>query len=240
MEVNSFDNFQTHKQLFTDAILKAAAGLLFPSGTDIPESCITLGGNSSQARVRIWKELKECGYVPNEIDSGTFRDFSNVERIDLIIKTATRVANGLRRFLSDQTDIDEYPAWELHCVYDRNPPENNWPNFWRAAAKAAHDDGALRVLEKYRRMVALKSSSIWQALGNGEGGNDKALGNKWPPFAVDSGFDVDGVPYNECVRDLNLLNADGRVEPAVIPSPENIAQKFTEIFSQYLMRLDEN
>jgi hypothetical protein len=50
--------------------------------------------------------------------------------------------------------------------------------------------------------VALKSSDIWNQLGNLR---DDSLGNPYPPFAFNSGFDVDGVPLKECIE-LGLLD----------------------------------
>jgi hypothetical protein len=224
----------------TDAILKAAAAILFPSGSNIPDGCITLGGNLAQARARIWEELRKMNYIPKENEKGTFKDFSNTERINSVIETATDAANGLQRFLTDQTDVGEYPAWELLKMYDREVPEDDWPNRWRTAAEAAGDDDALRVLEKTGRMVALKSSGIWQALGDGVGGHDDALGNSWPPFAVGSGFDVDGVPHNECVKELELLKPGERGESAIIPSPDEIARRFAAKLRQYLTKREDD
>ena len=37
-------------------------------------------------------------------------------------------------------------------------------------------------------MMALKSSPIWQAIGDGAGGYSDTLGNAYPPFAFGSGL----------------------------------------------------
>jgi tetratricopeptide (TPR) repeat protein len=239
MEADSITAFRQRAQPFDYAILKAAAGVLFPPGANVSDVCITLGGNLAQDRAQIWEELRKIGYVPKEEDKGTLKDLSNAERINLVVTAANNAASGAERFLIGQTDVEEYPAWEFSKIYDREVPETDWPNRWRAAAEAAGDSGALGVLEATGRMVALKSSGIWQALGDGVGEYDDALGNPWPPFAVGSGFDVDGIPHKECVKELELLKPGEPVKPAIIPSPDEIAQRFTSKLSQYLMKLGQ-
>jgi hypothetical protein len=53
-------------------------------------------------------------------------------------------------------------------------------------------------------MVALKSSSVWQQLGDGAGGYEDALGNPFAPFAFDSGMDTDEVSRDD-VGKLGLI-----------------------------------
>ncbi len=60
-------------------------------------------------------------------------------------------------------------------------------------------------------MIALKSSGVWQALGDGAGGYTDTLGNPFAPFAFNSGYGTDGIPYNECVK-LGLLDAGDKPE----------------------------
>lgn len=132
------------------------------------------------------------------------KDFFNGVKKEPLFKTISHIANGVDRFMAGQTDVDEYPAWEFRQFYERETLDKDWLARWRVAAKEVGDDDALRVLEKTGQMIALKSSGIWQALGNGVGGYDDALGNPWPPFALDSGYDVDGIPRNEC-EELGLL-----------------------------------
>ena len=124
-----------------------------------------------------------------------------------IFKTLTEVTNGAGRFASQSSDpvqVDEFPALELLKVYDRDPPEQPWNARWQAACVAADDDKATTVFTKTRRMVALKSSSVWQQLGDGAGGYENALGNPFPPFAYGSGMDVEEVSREDAVE-LGLL-----------------------------------
>ncbi len=239
MEADSITAFRQRAQPFNYAILKAAAGVLFPPGTNVPGVCITLGGNLAQDRARILEELRKINYVPKEAEKGTLKDLSNAKRINLIVTAANNAASGAERFLIGQTDVEEYPAWEFSKIYDREVPETDWPNRWRAAAEATGDSGALGVLGATGRMVALKSSGIWQALGDGVGEYDDALGNPWPPFAVGSGFDVDGIPRKECVEELGLLKPGEPVKPVIIPSPDEIAQRFASKLGQYLLKSEE-
>lgn len=149
------------------------------------------------------------------------------------IGVATQVLRGAGHFLTDQTDVDEYPAWELHRIYDRAVPRGMKPGpkgtlvedsadawdtddgRWQAACNEAGDDDALKVFEDTGRMVALKSSGVWQALGDGAGGYDDTLGNPFAPFAWNSGYGTDGVPRQECVA-LGLLDEGETPEPAEI------------------------
>jgi len=149
------------------------------------------------------------------------------------IGTAQSVMRGAGHYLVDQTDVDEYPAWELHRIYDRAVPrgektgpkgtlvpvpEDAWDTEdgrWVKACQDAEDDDALQVFNETGRMVALKSSGVWQSLGDGAGGYDDTLGNPFAPFAFNSGFGTDGVPYKECVE-LGLLKDGEQPEPATV------------------------
>jgi hypothetical protein len=110
MESDPISAFHQRTQPLTDAILKAASAVMLPAGAVIPDSLLVLGGNPAQDRVRVWNELKKVGYVAGPNEQGTFKDLAHVDRINLVIRTANRVAHGLIHFLTDQTDIDEYPA----------------------------------------------------------------------------------------------------------------------------------
>ena len=144
------------------------------------------------------------------------------------IDVAQRVMRGAGHFLSDQADIDEYPAWEFHRLYERDVPrgykggkgglipvpDDDWPSRWAEAGESCGDDDWLEWEgdDQAGRGVALKSSGIWAQLGSLR---DDTLGNAYYPFAFNSGFGTDGVPYNECVQ-LGLLQDGDRPEPAKI------------------------
>lgn len=153
--------------------------------------------------------------------------------LDFKIQVAEEVARGAGRYVQQNANADEvdlYPALELLRVYDRAVPrgdephgeDNDWPTRWRAAAQAVGDADALRMLDEHDRMIALKASPIWQALGDGVGGYDDTLGNPFPPFAFNSGMDCDAVDRQEC-EELGLLAPGATVEPAEV----NLDQLFS-------------
>lgn len=152
--------------------------------------------------------------------------------LDFKIKIATEVSQGAGRHLADnydQDEVDEFPALELLRVYDRDVPrgykiekgslvevaDDDWPSRWRAAAQTVGDTDALRILGDTGRMIALKASPIWQALGDGAGGYDDTLGNPYPPFAFNSGYDTDGVDRAQC-EELGLIRPGQRAPRAEI------------------------
>lgn len=164
--------------------------------------------------------------------------------IQRMISIATDVARGAGRFVaqnSDPDEVDAVPALALTRVYDRDVPRgfkrgpkgtwvpvpsDDWPSRWAAAGDEAGDDDWLPWDGDSQdgRGVALKSSGIWQALGDGAGGYDDTLGNPFPPFAFNSGFDVDGVDRAEA-ESLGLLDKGEKAEP----SPMNLTQLFADI-----------
>lgn len=155
------------------------------------------------------------------------------------LRIASDVADGAGKMLADNFDqetVDFYPAWEFTRLDEVEVPRgtevvkgvvqtwNGWddPNGrWVAACEEAGDDDALEVFHSTGRMVALKSSDVWQALGDGAGGYTDTLGNSFPPFAFNSGMYRDNVSRHEAV-DLGLMddldeNGDKTVaEPAKI------------------------
>ena len=76
----------------------------------------------------------------------------------------------------------------------------DWPQRWKAAGERVAWRGAHRT-----KMVALKSSPIWQALGDGAGGFRDTLGNPYPPFAFGSSYEWVPVDRLEA-RELGLLD----------------------------------
>lgn len=163
--------------------------------------------------------------------------------LDFKIDVATSVARGAGRYVADnfdQEEVDEIPALELLRLYDRETPRgykresgalvsvpgDDWASRWRAAATSAGDTDALRILDATGRMIALKASPIWQALGDGAGGYDDTLGNPYPPFAFNSGYDVEGVSRHEA-EELGLIKP-GQSAPRAEINPEQLFASLTE------------
>jgi tetratricopeptide (TPR) repeat protein len=204
-----FNQVREKEQEVRNAIGKAIGSLLSPAATDIPD------------------------------------DF---------LSPVESVVAGARQYLTqnyDRTRIDEFPALELVRVYDREVPrdfkigeggklvpvpDDDWPSRWQAAAKESGDNNAAQILQKTGRMIALKSSGIWQALGDGAGGYDDTLGNAFAPFAFGSGMDTDEMSREDAVA-LGLMDDTDTAEPATIPSPEQIAERFAAKLRQYLAKL---
>jgi len=166
--------------------------------------------------------------------------------IRFALKISQEVASGAGQYLNQNLSpevLDEYPALEFKRLFDRTVPrglkrgpkgalimvpEDNWPSRWAAAGAEAGDEDWLEWEGDAQegRGVALKSSGIWQALGNGAGGYDDTLGNPFPPFAFNSGFMTFGVHRDEAVN-LGLIGADEVAKPAKI----NFAKLFSEVAS---------
>ncbi len=177
------------------------------------QKTVTTGETPASVRANILDALKPFGSAP---------ELADALNLDFKIKVATQVSAGAGRFVADQTNVSEYPAWELLRVYDRavprgeepKQPSDPWPVRWMHAAEQVEDgDLLVSILKDTGRMVALKSSGIWQALGDGAGGYDDALGNPFAPFAFNSGYDTEGVSREECI-DLGLLSRDTAPQPA--------------------------
>lgn len=168
------------------------------------------------------------------------------ERIRFALKISQEVASGAGQYLNQNLSpevLDEYPALEFKRLFDRDVPrglkrgpkgtlilvpDDDWPSRWAAAGAEAGDDNWLdwEGDAQTGRGVALKSSGIWQALGDGAGGYDDTLGNPFPPFAFNSGFMTLDVSRKEAIN-LGLIGADEEAKPAKI----NFAKLFAEVAS---------
>lgn len=155
--------------------------------------------------------------------------------IKFALAVSQEVASGAGQYLNQNLSpeaVDEYPALEFKRLFSRvlprglargpkgqiiEVPEDDWPTRWAAAGDEAGDDDWLpwEGDAQSGRGVALKSSGIWQALGDGAGDYDDTLGNPFPPFAFNSGFTTLAVSRKEAVN-LGLIGADEPAEPAKI------------------------
>ena len=208
-------------QEFTDAAREAVEKTLKTEQEVRPnaEQSVTVGSGTSDARTELTAFLEEA----------TGKAVADKFNMDFFQRIARQVALGAGKQVAmnlDQTRVDEYPALELLRVYDREIPrgekrehgqivedeENGWPARWEAAGGELIDG----------RMVALKSSDVWQKLGDGEGGYDDTLGNPFPPFAFNSGYDVDEVSRADAVE-LGLMEDDDKAQGADLDMDELIA-----------------
>lgn len=199
-----------------DTLRDGLLGILNPKqvrrdGAELP---VTEGPTPASLRGELTQLLSRFGDGP-----------AIAEEINLAfkLKTVLDVADGAGKFVREQTDVDEYPAWEFVRTYDRKEPRlwkgdegtedkclgAGFASRWYQAAQQSGDVDAARMLLENNRMIALKSSGIWAALGS----FDDGLDNPFPPFAFNSGMDVEGVPYNECVQ-LGLIEDGEKPEGA--------------------------
>jgi hypothetical protein len=179
-----------------------------------PEGKVTEGLNPATARETLRDSLKSRGYLAGE-DLGTIKDLASDARLNLIIKTNTELAQGAGHFAQQNLNddvVDLYPALELVRFEDRKQPRD-WETRWNLAAQVANDPAAAGVLERSGRMVALKSSGIWDALGDGAGGYMDTLGNPYPPFAFNSGMWTQDVSRADA-EELGLLDQGEEAKPA--------------------------
>lgn len=172
---------------------------------------VTEGFNPATAREALRNQLRQLGYAPGEDIAGSIKDLSSDARINLVVKTNVELAQGAGHFIqqNDPAVVDLFPALELIRFEDRKDPRD-WAERWRISASVAGDPQALAALELHGRMVALKESGIWQALGDY---GDDSLGNPYPPFAFNSGMWTQDLGYADAVE-LGLLDRGEKAAPA--------------------------
>lgn len=187
---------------------------------------VTEGYNPATARAELRRTILSLGYEPAAGEEGTLKDLSSDARLNLVIRTNTQLAQGAGAFIRQNFAphvVAEYPALELVRYEPREHPRSwsgdeggddkvlgaEFASRWMQAAQIADDPDAARVLSDTGRMVALKSSGIWQALGDFEDG----LNNPFPPFAFNSGMWTEDVSRADAV-DLGLMDQNDTAEPA--------------------------
>ena len=181
--------------------------------------------DDATARAALQRFLDQAGYSPERGFPGDpargvppaqgLTDLSSRARLDLILRTNRLAASSVAMARADTAEtLAARPAWKLERYIGRREPRADWPARWRAAGDSVGWDGAAR-----GTMAALKSSPIWQALGNGAGGYTDTLGNPYPPFAFGSGLAWTPVSAEE-VSALGLDPAAARPKPATLSPSE--------------------
>lgn len=185
--------------------------------------CTAISGgeiNAADARAQLLTVLEQIGHSPQ--DAGGLKNPASIRRLNLILDTQRQMAASVAR-LSEETEatMTIFPAWELVRTGTRRVPREDWPARWRAAGDSVGWEGALQ-----GRFIALKSSPIWQALGDGAGGFTDTLGNPYPPFAYSSGMNWRAVDADTCEK-LGLVKSSSPESmperPSLSPSDDDIA-----------------
>ena len=190
----------------------------------IREVCTAMAAgkiNAADARAQLLSVLEQMGHSTQ--DAGGLRNPASIRRLNLILDTQTQMASSVAR-LAEQTDatVNLFPAWELTRLETRAVPRADWMQRWTAAGDSVNWEGAVR-----RPMIALKSSPIWAALGDGVGGFTDTLGNPYPPFAYSSGLDWLDVDRETCEK-LGLLKPGSKV-PSGLPEGASLSPGETDI-----------
>ena len=192
------------------------------------------------ARADLGSLLERMGH---SAEDGALANPASERRLKLVLDTQTQMAASVAR-LSAQTPDTVYltPAWELTRFESRRIPRADWPQRWQAAGDAVGWEGALTLRGVTgSRMIALKDSPIWEALGQGAGGFRDTLGNPYPPFAYSSGMDWIGVDREECIQ-LGLIAPDEESPDSAALSAASLApdgDELADAAARYGFSLDD-
>lgn len=208
---------QTTLTDYLDEVKKSVESIVNPQQVqrEGEAQTVTVGYNPAKAQEVLKKTIEKLGYQPDPEKRGTIEDLSSDKRIKLVIDTNVQLAQGAGAFVQQNSDpelVDLWPALELYRLEDKKQPRD-WEQRWHIAAQVAGDPKAAAALGLHGRMVALKSSGIWQALGDGAGGYDDTLGNPFAPFAFQSGMWTQDVSRDDAVS-LGLIAENEEAKPA--------------------------
>ena len=213
---SSFYSAQTQLTDLLDNYKRGVQSIVAPAqvireGAAFP---VTEGFNPASLRTFIKQYLQSISYTPEEGKRGGLQDLSSNARISLVIDTNVRMAQGAGHFIqqNDPGVVEAWPALEFIRVEDRDK-ERDWATRWRNACEVAGDATAMGVFGRTGRMAALKSSGVWQALGDGAGGYTDTLGNPFDPIAFSTGMGQEEIDREEAVE-LGLLKDGDEPEPA--------------------------
>lgn len=136
--------------------------------------------------------------------SGPIEDFTSEAHLNAVLDGISGIIKS-SELLKQQTESTLYafPAWKL-IPFGKSATDSarNWNDRWNAAGRSVEWKGASRFM-----LAALKESPIWQALGNGAGGYEDALGNPFPPFAFGSTMDWQALSREETKESYIALSA---------------------------------
>lgn len=159
------------------------------------------------ARLALKDSLDSLGYAPSTEDAGTIKDLRSDQRLNLVIKTNTEMAQGYGDWLQGQDSLDAYPAQELIRAEDRKE-KRTWIERWRGAGGQVFPGTSpgLPLEDGFSegRLIALKNDPIWEQISE--------FGLPYPPFDYNSGIDVADVSRAEA-EEFGLLEPGQEVTP---------------------------
>lgn len=158
-----------------DAVVDAESGELRPAR---PGERM----NPALVRTRMQNLIRETGYQPDPDKRGGLQDLSSDKRVDLVIDTQTKMAQGYARHQAamDPEILEDFPADELYRQR-RSAVERDWDVIWNTArANLGEATTASLATSKSGPFVALKGDPVWTAISR--------FGNPYPPFDYNSGM----------------------------------------------------
>ena len=174
-------------------------------------------------------------------EKGSLQDLASRARMNLQLETPVRMARSVAQAKAGSTPaaLAQFPAWKLVRIYGRRVPRD-WAMRWMAAGDSVAWEGAAKGYPGPTgepRMIALKSSPIWQAIGDGAGGFEDTLGNAYPPFAFGSGLGWIEATADEAKE--AGLGASGPVKVDLSPGEKEISAALDRLgpaFKQGLLK----
>lgn len=200
--------------------------------------------NEATARAKLGDLIESLKYDPQRggfpgledpnippAEPGSLRDLGSNRRQQLVLRTQMRqLANrGYRERGTRPAALFAFPAWELIRIYPRTVPRDDWPARWTAAGGILYGPEGART-----RMIAEKSSSVWQQLGSRELFAD-AIGTDYPPFAFGSGMGWSQTSRGTCERLGVPISEAQKVKAA--PAIDAARASVKEIDREFLLDL---
>jgi hypothetical protein len=188
---------------FADDVRREAMRYLTPQAA--PGQGVSLAGS----RIALRQSLDRMRYRAPEGGEGGIRDLASEQRLNLVVETQVRMADGYGQFERGQRTAIRYlwPAWELVRKMARLEPRD-WPTVWSENGGSFYP-GAGPYAEG--RMIARKDDPIWTAISR--------FGLPYPPFDFNSGMGLEGVRRDVCER-FGIIRRGQQVEVTSAPFEE--------------------
>ena len=156
---------------------------------ELCEQCVDFRVETSDAIEALAPEIERLGYSLNT--KGAIDEWNSWKHLNMVLNQYAIMKDKEEDW--EQRDSSLYSAWRLTLEVPNQYDENrNWIERWVAAAQSVNWEGCSKI-----GCAALKTSPVWEALGNGVGGYEDWLGNPFPPFAFASCVDVIGIKADE-------------------------------------------